>query len=76
MEEKSLDRVQSGWLIFFDGETDGKTNLVGIVYYFENGIIHIVYGHLTDDGKTKIYFMDSHVIYGFGGASYKKTKML
>lgn len=70
-EEKASERVQSGWLIFFDWESDGKPNHVGIVDHVENGMIYTIEGNSTDGGvRKKIYFMNSLLIYGFGVPNY------
>ena len=53
-------------IIFFDWETDGNPNHVGIVTKVENGYIYTVEGNSSDAVREKSYSADSVNVFGFG----------
>lgn len=57
---------ESGSIIFFDWENDGKTDHVGIVDRVENGIVYTVEGNSGDACRQKSYTIGSSLIYGYG----------
>jgi len=56
----------SGDLIFFDWENDGKPNHVGIVEKVDNGEVYTIEGNSNDECKHKSYKLNSKVIFGYG----------
>lgn len=62
---------ESGAIIFFDWEGDGKADHVGIVEKCENGIIYTIEGNsLNDSCLRRNYIVGSSVIYGYGLPAY------
>ena len=55
-----------GDIIFFDWESDGLPDHVGIVEKVENGLIYTVEGNSGDRCVANHYFLASVPIYGFG----------
>ena len=53
-------------IIFFDWESDGNPNHVGIVTKVENGYIYTVEGNSSDAVRERNYSAESYKIYGFG----------
>lgn len=60
----------SGDIIFFDWEVDGKPNHVGIVEKVENNTIYTIEGNSNDESKQKEYSINSNVIFGYGVPAY------
>ena len=58
--------VYPGMIIFFDWETDGNPNHVGIVTKVENGYIYTVEGNSSNAVREKSYSADSVNVFGFG----------
>ena len=61
---------QAGDLIFFDWEQDGRCNHVGIVQYYENGVVHTVEGNSSNMVREKEYQVTSPQIFGYGLLDY------
>ena len=55
-----------GDIIFFDWESDGLADHVGIVEKVENGLIYTVEGNTGDICAERRYTMGSAPVYGFG----------
>lgn len=55
-----------GDIIFFDWESDGLADHVGIVEKVENGLIYTVEGNSGDRCIENRYYLGSSPIYGFG----------
>ncbi len=55
-----------GDIIFFDWESDGLADHVGIVEKVENGLIYTVEGNTGDICAERHYTMGSAPVYGFG----------
>ena len=68
--QSSSYEPKSGDIIFFDWQSDGKTDHVGIVDRVENGIIYTVEGNSGDACKQRYYPIGDEDIYGFGLPSY------
>lgn len=60
----------AGDIIFFDWESDGLTDHVGIVEKCENGIVYTVEGNSGDAVKQRQYTIGSSSIYGYGVPAY------
>ena len=60
----------AGHIIFFDWESDGETDHVGIVEKCENGIVYTIEGNSGDACKQKQYAVGSSIIYGYGIPAY------
>ncbi len=58
----------SGDLIFFDWNSDGDPDHVGIVEKVEDGYIYTIEGNSSDEVKEKKYVTDYKRIYGYGSA--------
>ncbi len=56
----------AGDLIFFDWNSDGDPNHVGIVEKIEDGYIYTIEGNSSDEVKEKKYVTDYKRIYGYG----------
>ncbi|MCD7893513.1 MAG: lysozyme family protein [Erysipelotrichaceae bacterium] len=56
----------AGDLIFFDWNSDGDPDHVGIVEKVENGYIYTIEGNSSDEVKEKKYSTDYKRIYGYG----------
>ena len=56
----------TGDIIFFDWESDGHTDHVGIVERCEDGTVFTVEGNSNDMCRQKTYSVGSNVIYGYG----------
>ena len=62
---------ESGVIVFFDWESDGKPDHVGIVEKCENGIIYTIEGNsLNDSCLRRNYIVGSSIIYGYGLPAY------
>ena len=61
---------QAGTIIFFDWESDGETDHVGIVEKCENGTVYTVEGNSNDSCRQKTYPVGSSLIYGYGVPAY------
>ncbi len=61
---------KSGDYIFFDWEPDGVADHIGIVDYYEDGIVYTVEGNSDDEVRTKKYKIDSENIYGFAAPDF------
>ena len=55
-----------GDIIFFDWESDGLADHVGIVEKVENGLIYTVEGNTGDRCVENRYYLGSAPVYGFG----------
>lgn len=61
---------KAGDIIFFDWESDGLTDHVGIVEKCENGTVYTVEGNSGDACRTRTYAVGNSVIYGYGIPAY------
>lgn len=59
-----------GDIIFFDWESDGSSDHVGIVEYVKNGIVHTIEGNSSDSCRRRSYSIGSSVIVGYGVPIY------
>ena len=59
-----------GDIIFFDWESDGLADHVGIVEKVENGLIYTVEGNSGDRCVENRYYLGSAPVYGFGLPMY------
>lgn len=59
-----------GMIIFFDWDSDGETDHVGIVQKVENGIVYTVEGNSGDSCRVNQYSIGNHQIYGYGVPQY------
>lgn len=59
-----------GMIIFFDWESDGETDHVGIVEKVENGIVYTVEGNSGDSCRINQYSVGNYQIYGYGVPQY------
>ncbi len=59
-----------GMIIFFDWESDGETDHVGIVQKVENGIVYTVEGNSGDSCRVNQYSVGHYQIYGYGVPQY------
>lgn len=57
-------------IIFFDWESDGETDHVGIVEKVENGIVYTVEGNSGDSCRINQYPVGHSQIYGYGVPQY------
>ena len=57
-------------LIFFDWDSDGSPDHVGIVEKCENGIVYTVEGNSGDACKQHQYAVGSSSVYGYGMPAY------
>lgn len=62
-QDESVKLVPS-IIIFFDWESDGETDHVGIVQKVENGIVYIVEGNSGDSCRVNQYSVGHYQIYG------------
>ena len=60
----------AGDLIFFDWDSDGSPDHVGIVEKCENGIVYTVEGNSGDACKQHQYAVGSSSVYGYGMPAY------
>lgn len=61
---------KAGDIIFFDWESDGVTDHVGIVEKCENGTVYTVEGNSDDACRQRQYAVGSSSIYGYGVPVY------
>ena len=54
-------------VIFFDWNQDGRSDHVGIVEQYEDGMIYTIEGNSSDVCRRKCYVAGSDVIRGYGG---------
>ena len=59
-----------GDIIFFDWESDGLADHVGIVEKVENGIIYTIEGNAGDRCIENSYPLDAAPVYGYGAPPY------
>ena len=59
-----------GDIIFFDWESDGLADHVGIVEKCEGGIVYTIEGNSGDRCLQNHYYMSSSNIYGYGSPDY------
>ena len=59
-----------GDIVFFDWESDGLADHVGIVEKVENGLVYTVEGNTGDRCAERRYPVGNAPIYGFGLPSY------
>ena len=59
-----------GDIVFFDWESDGLADHVGIVEKVENGLIYTVEGNSGDRCVENRYYLGSAPVYGFGLPQY------
>ena len=59
-----------GMIIFFDWESDGETDHVGIVEKVENGIVYTVEGNSGDSCRINQYAVWHYQIYKYGVPQY------
>lgn len=64
-EEKKYT-PNSGDLIFFDWQQNGRVDHVGIVEKVEDGKVYTIEGNSSDEVKAKSYSLESKSIYGYG----------
>lgn len=62
--------IVAGDVIFFDWESDGHTDHIGIVIGRDNEKVYTVEGNSGDQVKVKSYNLGSSVIYGYGYLNY------
>lgn len=60
----------AGDLIFFDWDSDGSPDHVGIVEKCENGVVYTVEGNSGDACKQNQYTVGSSSVYGYGMPAY------
>ena len=58
-------------IIFFDWDGDGRSDHVGIVEKFEEGMIYTIEGNSNDVCKEKRYAVGDKVIMGYGDCTTK-----
>ena len=66
-QDESVKLVPS-IIIFFDWESDGETDHVGIVQKVENGIVYIVEGNSGDSFRVNQYSVGHYQIYGYSAS--------
>lgn len=59
-----------GMIIFFDWDSDGESDHVGIVEKVENGIIYTVEGNSGDSCRENHYAVGNYEILGYGVPQY------
>lgn len=59
-----------GDIIFFDWESDGLSDHVGIIVNVENGTVNTIEDNSSDECCRKSYPIGSAVIYGYGIPAY------
>ena len=59
-----------GMIIFFDWESDGETDHVGIVQKVENSVVYTVEGNSGDSCRVNQYPVGHYQIYGYGVPQY------
>ena len=59
-----------GDIIFFDWESDGLADHIGIVEKVEDGLIHTVEGNIDDVCAERRYTLGLAPVYGFGSPAY------
>ena len=59
-----------GMIIFFDWDSDGESDHVGIVEKVENGIVYTVEGNSGDSCRINQYSVGNYQIYGYGVPLY------
>lgn len=57
---------KSGAIIFFDWQSDGISDHVGLVTRYADGIVYTVEGNSNDEVKEQKYAVNSSVIVGYG----------
>lgn len=57
---------KEGYIIFFDWESDGTSDHVGLVVKSEGGYVYTVEGNSNDAVREQKYTIDSSVICGYG----------
>jgi hypothetical protein len=60
-----------GDIIFFDWESNGHADHVGIVEYIEENIIHTIEGNSENECARREYTLNNKVIVGFGTPLYE-----
>jgi len=63
---RGYEHIAPGDVIFFDWESDGITDHVGIVIGTDGTYVYTVEGNSGDAVRVKSYLLDSSVIYGYG----------
>lgn len=59
-----------GMIIFFDWESDGESDHVGIVEKVENGTVYTVEGNSGDSCRINQYSVGNYPILGYGVPQY------
>ena len=59
-----------GMLIFFDWNSDGHSDHVGIVERCEGGVVHTIEGNTSDSCRERSYAVGHHQIQGYGIPDY------
>ena len=59
-----------GMIIFFDWDSDGESDHVGIVEKIENGIVYTVEGNSGDSCRINQYSVGHYQILGYGAPQY------
>ena len=59
-----------GMIIFFDWDSDGESDHVGIVEKVENGIVYTVEGNSGDSCRINQYSVGNYQILGYGVPQY------
>lgn len=62
---------ESGMIIFFDWDGDGRSDHVGIVEKCEEGMIYTIEGNSGDVCRKRCYAVGSGMIIGYGVEEYK-----
>ncbi len=57
-------------IIFFDWESDGESEHVGIVEKVENGIVYTIEGNSGDSCRINQYFIGNYQILGYSVPQY------
>ena len=59
-----------GMIIFFDWESDGESEHVGIVEKVENGIVYTIEGNSGDSCRINQYFIGNYQILSYSVPQY------
>lgn len=60
------EKPKPGNIIFFDWESDGISDHVGLVNKYADGVVYTVEGNSNDEVKEQRYVVNSAVIVGYG----------
>ena len=68
--EATWHHTECWGLIFFDWDTDGLPDHVGIVERVENGTVYTVEGNSNDRCRQRSYSLGYSGIFGYGTPNY------